>query len=111
MTLKSSMSLIHYYPVTNDDKQCVCAPHEDTGLLTFGVCASLPGESRVCDRGEEERERGENPVVIAYHVCRSCHLRSDEARVRGNRNTHQTRFAFVRFVSFRRFASRTVFVN
>jgi len=40
---KSSMSLIHYYPVTNEDLQCVCEPHQDTGLITFGVCSEVPG--------------------------------------------------------------------
>jgi len=41
--IKSSISLIHYYQVMSDDKQCVCKPHEDTGLLTFGVCSDSPG--------------------------------------------------------------------
>jgi len=41
--IKSSISLIHYYTVISDDKRCVCATHEDTGLLTFGVCSDSPG--------------------------------------------------------------------
>jgi isopenicillin N synthase-like dioxygenase len=42
---KSSISLIHYFPAAKEDldKCMVCAEHEDTGLLTFGVRSDVPG--------------------------------------------------------------------
>jgi len=41
---KSSISLIHYFPVTEENKSnCVCGVHEDTGLVTLGVRSDVPG--------------------------------------------------------------------
>jgi isopenicillin N synthase-like dioxygenase len=54
--IKSSISLIHYFPVKEGSDGCVCAVHEgietlidfvnmiiDTGLLTIGVRSDVPG--------------------------------------------------------------------
>jgi len=41
---KSSISLIHYFPVPEENKSnCVCGVHEDTGLVTLGVRSDVPG--------------------------------------------------------------------
>lgn len=48
---RSGLNLIHYYPQEEEDGEAsaaaatvdVCSVHEDTGLLTFGVCTEEPG--------------------------------------------------------------------
>jgi len=65
--IKSSISLIHYYPVISEDKKCVCAAHEDTGLLTFGVVSDDPGlviwDRVKGDWVEIEKEAKKNEII------------------------------------------------